>query len=131
MIVIIGLIALIAAAVVAVAGVMTNSGADHLVGDKFGIFGQHISNTASTGQLFLYGIIVGVVGMLGLSMLLGVFNSRLASRSSRRELKGSQRETDNLRAERDRFSQELELERAKHLRAVAPSTSDPNRTIIE
>ena len=126
MIVIIGFLVLIVAAAVAVAGVATNGGDTHSVGDSFGIFGQHMSGL-STGQLFLFGIGVGVVGMLGLSMLLGVFSRRLASRGSRRELTGSRRETTAARAERDRLSLQLEDERADHGRADRPTgQADPS-----
>lgn len=121
MIVIIGLLVLIAAALVAVAGVATNTGSAHPLGDNFVILGQHL-NGLSTGQLFLYGIVVGVVGMLGLSMLLGAFSRRLASRESRRELKGSRRETTVLRLDRDRLTQQLDDERSERLRA---DTSSP------
>src|SRR6202795_3711026 len=103
MIAIIGLLVLIAAAVVAVAGVGTNLGSAHPLSDNFAIFGQHL-NGLSTGQLFLCGIVVGVVAMLGLSLLLGPFTRHMASRGSRRELKGSQRETTDLREDRDRLA---------------------------
>jgi hypothetical protein len=46
--------------------------------------------------------------MLGLAMLFGTFNRRLASRGSRRELKGSRREGAALRLDRDRLTQELD-----------------------
>src|ERR1017187_9953274 len=65
--VIIGLIILAAAVVAAVAGVFGNTGAAHALG-KFAVFGHHV--TGSTGTLFLCGIVVGVVGMIGLSLLL-------------------------------------------------------------
>jgi len=67
MIVIIGLLVLIAAVVVAVLGVANNSGGAHSLGDGFALFGHHL-NGLSTGQLFLGGIVVGVVAMLGLSL---------------------------------------------------------------
>jgi hypothetical protein len=121
MIVIIGLLVLIAAAALAVAGVATNSGSAHPLGDTFVVFGQHL-NGLSTGQLFLYGIVVGIVGMLGLSMLLGAFNRRLASRGSRRELKESRRETAVLRDDRDRLVQRLDDEHTE-----SPS-ADPGGT---
>lgn len=127
MIVVIGLLVLIVAAVVAVIGVATNSGSAHLLGGDFGIFGQHPSG-ASTGELFLYGIVIGVVGMLGLSMLLGAFTRRLASRGSRRELKASRRETEILRGDRDRLTQQLGDERDQHLRAENEQTPPPNAT---
>jgi hypothetical protein len=106
MIIIFGLILVIAAAGVATAGVATNSGSTHLSGDSFAILGLSRADL-STGQLFAFGIIVGVVGMLGLAMLFGTFNRRLASRGSRRELKGSQSEGAALRLDRDRLTQEL------------------------
>jgi uncharacterized membrane protein len=120
MIVIIGLIALIAAATVAVAGVVTNSGSSHALGDNFGVFGQHL-NSASTGQLFLYGAVVGVVGMLGLTLLWGAFTRRLASGGMRRELKSTKRESEILRQDRDRLNKELDIERNKHVAATSRS----------
>jgi uncharacterized membrane protein len=107
MIVIVGLIVLIAAAVVALAGVAANSGSAHPLGGDFAILGQHM-NGLSTGQLFLWGIVVGVVGMLGLSLMVRPLTRRLASRGSRRELKGSRRETAVLVLERDRLAQQLD-----------------------
>ncbi len=127
MIVIVGLLILIVAIVVAVAGVATNSGGSHAVGDSFGIFGQHMSSL-STGQLFLFGIGVGVVGMLGLSMLMGVFSRRLASRGSRRELMGSRRETTAVREDRDRLSQQLDDERTDRGRVDPSSGQDVQPT---
>lgn len=114
MIVIIGLIVLIAAVVVAVAGVATNSGSSHPLGDNFEIFGQHLTS-ASTGQLFLSGIVIGIVGMLGLNMLLGAFSRRLASGGMRRQLKATQRESEILRVDRDRLTKQLDEERAAKL----------------
>lgn len=128
MIVIIGLLVLIAAAVVAVAGVASNSGSAHPLGDSFVIFGQHLSGV-SIGQLFAFGIVVGVVGMLGLSMLLGAFTRRLASRGSRRELKTSRRETTDLRLDRDRLTQQLDDERNERL-AESPHTV-PTTSAVE
>jgi hypothetical protein len=107
MIVIIGLLVLIAAAVVAVAAVATNSGSAHPLGDNFVVFGHHVTGL-STGQLFLCGLVVGVVGMLGLSLLVRPVTRRFASRGSRRELKESRRETEALRVDRDRLTQQLD-----------------------
>ena len=118
MIVILGLLVLVAAVCVAVAGVLGNSGPAH-PGDSFALFGQHLG-TFSTGQLFLYGIVVGAVAMLGLSMLLGVFTRRLASHGARKQLKGSQQETTDVRADRDRLAQQLQDEQNERVPA-APS----------
>ena len=122
MIVIVGLIVVIATAVVAIAGVAANSGGAHQSGESFVILGRHLDGL-STGQLFLYGIVVGVVGMLGLSMLLGAFTRGLASREARRELKGSRGETTVARRDRDRLTRQLDAEHADRLRSSTSNTA--------
>ena len=112
MIVIIGFLVLVVAAVAAVTGVAANRGIAHPVGGNFVVFGQHLDGM-STGQLFLYGIMVGAVGMLGLSILLGAFTRRAASRGSRRELRGSRDESTALRLDRDRLTRQLDDEHAE------------------
>jgi hypothetical protein len=64
MLVIVGLIALLAAAIV---GVPSSAGAGHPLTD-FSVHGYHL--TGSTGTLFLFGIAVGAVASLGLCLLL-------------------------------------------------------------
>jgi H+/gluconate symporter-like permease len=118
MIILIGLIVLIVAAILAVAGVGTNMNSGHPLSSDFAIFGQHL-NSASTGQLFLYGIIVGIFAALGLGILYGAFLRRLSSRRLRRELKDSRGETTALRAEHDRLTKQLEEERIARLKADA------------
>lgn len=91
MIVLIGLVILVAAVVLGVAGVLTNGGGRPLT-DQFAVFGYHV--TGSTGVLFLYGIVVGAVGVLGLSLLLaGARRTARRGRLARRELKQSRLET--------------------------------------
>src|ERR1035441_11021110 len=68
MIIIIGLVILIAAVVAGVAGVLSNSGSGHPLTHHFAVLGYHV--TGSTGTLFLYGIVVGALALLGLSLLL-------------------------------------------------------------
>ena len=63
MIIIIGLVILIAAVIAGVAGVLANSGSSHALTHGFAVFGYHV--TGSTGTLFLYGIVVGVIGLFG------------------------------------------------------------------
>jgi hypothetical protein len=122
MIAILGLIILIAAVLMAVSGVTANLGDAHSLGGSFAVLGQDLNNL-STGQLFLFGIAVGAVGMLGLSMLLGTFNRRMTSRGARRELKGSQRETTTMRQDRDRLSRQLDDEHSQRRRTDSPETS--------
>ncbi len=110
--VIVGLLILLVAIGVGLSGVWANSGSEHLLGQDFSVLGLQLSGL-TTGQLFLYGIIIGVVGMLGLSLLLGVFNRRLASRRSRRALKGSQKESQALRT----VTQQLDDEHTEQARA--------------
>ena len=63
-----GLLLLVAAAIVTLVGVLTNSGGAHALNSDFSLFGYHFHGSA--GQLLLIGVIVGAVGMLGLNMLL-------------------------------------------------------------
>ena len=65
MLVIVGLIVLLVAAIVAIVGVPSNAVAAHPLTD-YSVFGYHL--TGSTGTLFLFGIAVGAVASLGLIM---------------------------------------------------------------
>ena len=99
MIIILGLVILVAALVVAVAGVLSNDGSAHAVA-HFSVLDYHL--TGSAGALFLAGIVVGAVGLLGLSVLLA--GARRASRrgsAARRGLRQSRRETAAASQERD------------------------------
>ncbi|MFE7190475.1 hypothetical protein [Kitasatospora sp. NPDC057541] len=103
MIILLGLIILVAAAVVAVAGILGNTGSGHGLTDTFTVFGHHM--TGSTGTLFLYGIVVGAVGMLGLGLLLvgarRAANTRRGLRHSRKETATASRRRDELVEQRD------------------------------
>jgi hypothetical protein len=118
MIVVLGLLVLAVAATISIVAVASNGGGGHPLGGDFTVAGLHLSGL-STGQLFLYGVVVGTIGMLGLSMLLGTFSQRMASRSSRRRLKGSQLEAEALRVDHERLSQQLDDERAGNRQAIA------------
>lgn len=85
MILILGLIILIAAVIVAVAGIVTNGGSAHQLTNGFSAFGYHV--TGSTGTLFLYGIVVGALAMFGLSLIV-----TSVRRTSRRDLRQPGRE---------------------------------------
>jgi hypothetical protein len=100
MIIVIGLIILVVAAVAGIASVLGNAGHGHALTSGFSMLGYHV--TGSTGTLFLYGIVVGAVAMLGLALLLG--GARRSSRrgiAARRSLRQSRRETTAVSQDRD------------------------------
>jgi hypothetical protein len=99
MIIILGLVILVAAVIAGVAGVLANGGHAHAV-THFAVFGYHV--TGSTGTLFLYGIVIGVLGMFGLSLLLaGARRTSRRGRDARRGLAQSRRETAAVSQHRD------------------------------
>ena len=100
MVLFVGLIILVAALIVGVAGVLTNGGGAHALTAGFSVFGYHV--TGSTGALFLYGIVVGALAVFGLSLLLGAARrSSRRGRAARRGLKHSRRETAAVSRDRD------------------------------
>ena len=68
MLVIVGLIILLVAAIVSIVGALSNTGTAHPLTENLSVFGYHV--TGSTGSLFLFGIVVSAVALLGLSVLL-------------------------------------------------------------
>src|SRR5271156_2408785 len=109
--IIIGLVILIAAVVAGVAGVLANSGSAHPLTHHFAVFGYHV--TGSTGTLFLYGIVVGALGLLGLSLLLaGARRTSRRGRQARRGLVQSRRETATVTQDRDDLLDQRETARA-------------------
>ena len=100
MIVIVGLVLLIAAVVVGVAGVLGNTGSAHALAHGFTVFGYHV--TGSTGRLFLYGIVVGAIAVLGVVLVLaGARRTSRRGRAARSELRQSRRETAAVSKDRD------------------------------
>ena len=100
MIVIVGLVVLLVAVIVGFTGVLTNAGAAHPLTENFSVFGYHV--TGSTGTLFLFGIVVGAVAMLGLSVCWPVPGApRAAAATPDTNSTRSQRETAFLNQERD------------------------------
>src|SRR5580692_4544862 len=96
MIIILGLIILVAAIIVGVAGVFGNGGT-HGLTHGFSVLGYHVTGS---GTVFLYGIAVGVVALFGLLLLLaGVRRTSRRGRAARRGLRQSQRETAESREE--------------------------------
>jgi hypothetical protein len=111
MILVVGLIILVAAVIVGVAGVLGNGGSDHGLTHGFAVFGYHV--TGSTGTLFLGGIVVGVIGLFGLILLLGgARRTARRGRAGRRRLQQSRRETAIVSQERDDLIDQREAARA-------------------
>ncbi|WP_194852754.1 hypothetical protein [Nocardia sp. SYP-A9097] len=99
-IVIIGLVVLVAAVMVGLAGVLANGGVNHVLTDNFAVFGYHV--TGSTGLLFLYGTVVGAAGLAGMSLLLaGARRTARLGRTARSELEQSRHETAAVSRDRD------------------------------
>jgi hypothetical protein len=100
MIVIIGLVVLLVAVIVGFLGVLNNAGAAHPLSENFSVLGYHV--TGSTGTLFLFGMVIGALAMLGMSVLLaGAKRTASRGRDARRELKRSQREVEFVNRDRD------------------------------
>jgi len=111
MIIVIGLVIVVAAVVTGVGGILSNRGSAHALGHPFAVFGYHVNG--STGRLFLYGIVLGALAMLGLGMLLA--GARRTSRrggEARRGLAKSRRETAAVSQERDELVVERDTARA-------------------
>jgi Sec-independent protein translocase protein TatA len=119
MIVIIGLVILVAAVIVGVGGVLGNGGSGHALDHGFSLFGYHV--TGSTGTLFLYGIVVGAIALLGLSLLLtGARRTSRRGRAARQGLKQSRRETAAVSRDRDQMIDQRDAARAN---AATPDTA--------
>jgi hypothetical protein len=120
--IILGLVVLVAAVVVGVAGVLGNHGIGHALVHPFSVFGYHV--TGSEGRLFLYGIVIGAVGMAGLSLLLAA--ARRTSRrgsDARRGLRQSRQETAAVSRDRDDLLDQRETARANA--ASVPADGEP------
>ena len=133
MIIVLGLVVLVAAVVVGVAGVLGNRGIGHELVHSFSVLGYHV--TGSEGRLFLYGMVVGAVGVAALCLLL-VAARRTSRRGSdaRRGLRQSRRETADVSRDRDDLLDQRETARAYTAsapdsapRSYSPSGSDDSR----
>ncbi|THA73708.1 hypothetical protein E6U81_38915 [Streptomyces sp. A0592] len=125
---ILGLIILIAAVVVGLAGIFGNTGAGHELGagGDFSIFGYHA--TGSTGSLFLTGIIVGAAALLGLALvMIGARRAARRSAQSRRGLRASRREAAVVDRERDEPIRQGDDARAESSAPVADAPRDRGR----
>jgi hypothetical protein len=108
MIVIVGLVVLLFAVIAGLLGVLNNAGPAHPLSENFSVLGYHV--TGSTGTLFLFGIVIGALAMLGMSVLVaGAHRTAGRGRDARRERQRSQRERSQREAEfanRDRDFQQ-------------------------
>jgi uncharacterized membrane protein YciS (DUF1049 family) len=124
MIIILGLVILLAAVIVGLAGIFTNSGSTHVLTHDFAVFGYHV--TGSTGTLFLYGIVVGAIGLLGLGLLLaGARRASRRGRVARRGLKQSRRETASASQARDALIDERDTARANAANQAGDGPNEP------
>lgn len=130
MIVIVGLIILLVAMIVAITGVLANAGPAHPLTGNFSVLGYHV--TGSTGTLFVFGIVIGALAMLGLSVLLaGARRTAGRGRDARVELRHSQRESAFLNRDRDLLLEQQRSGRdAGAAVASAEPTTHPNRVPI-
>ncbi|MGV9414015.1 hypothetical protein ACWDOP_29290 [Nocardia sp. NPDC003693] len=95
---IIGLIALLGAVAIGVAGIQANSGENHMLPNGFTVFDHAYGGSA--GLLFAYGILIGAVGTCGLIMMLaGLWTTSRRGAVARRELRQSRREMAAARTE--------------------------------
>ena len=99
-----GLLLFLAAAVVGVVGTAANQGANSMLASNFTLFGWPVPMSA--GWVFFWGIITGLVGMLGLSLM---YRAASRAKAHRRELRHTRREAEGLRK---REAQRTEAERS-------------------
>lgn len=112
MIIVLGLLILAAAAVAGVAGFFTNNGAPNALDGSFSLFGYHV--TGSTGTLFVFGLAVGAIAMLGLSLLLaGARRTSRRGRDARHALQHSQHENAAATEYRDDLVHQRDSARAE------------------
>jgi hypothetical protein len=124
MIIILGLVILVAALIVGVAGVLGNGGSAHAV-SHFSVLGYHL--TGSAGTLFLSGIVVGAAGLLGLSLLLaGARRTSRRGSAARRGLQQSRRETAAASRERDDLINQRDTARASTANQKGNGTAAPD-----
>ena len=111
-----GLVLLVIAAVVALVGIFSNLGNSHHLGRTVDLLGYHLHGSA--GKLLLVGVIIGAVGMLGLNMLLaGIGRGFKRSINQRKERRLERHQARNVAQDRDHLAAELEREHAARLQA--------------
>ncbi|ELP67203.1 hypothetical protein ACKI1I_37195 [Streptomyces turgidiscabies] len=129
--IILGLVILVAAVVIGVAGVVSNSGGAHDLTGGFSVFGVDV--TGSTGTLFLCGIVVGAAGLLGLSLLLaGASRGSRRGGTGRHGVRRSRRATAVPENERDALIEDRDSARSPGERSarMEPEDEDPGGTAV-
>jgi hypothetical protein len=96
---------------VAVVGVLTSTAGPDTVPGDVTLLGVH-AHLLPGGNLFLFGIEVGIVGMVGLRLVHGDVGRRLSARRLGRQRTDLMHETSVVTLDRDRLARELLEERA-------------------
>ncbi|MGW0230858.1 hypothetical protein ACWDWO_21305 [Actinopolymorpha singaporensis] len=117
---VLGLILLVAAAVVGVVGVTANQSAGSMLTSNFTLFGWPVPMSA--GWLFFWGIVTGLVGMLGIALMV---RAARRARHRRREFRHTQREAQELR------EREAQRAKAEGAGSAAPSNVPEQREQAE
>lgn len=112
--ILIGVLLLVAAAVVGAVGVTTNLQTSDALATSFNIFGVHVAGPS--GWLFLYGIVVGGVGMFAIGIL---YEDLFHRYESWRELRQTRREAEDLREQNDLLAERLDVEHAENAAGMA------------
>jgi hypothetical protein len=118
--IVLGVLLLAVAGAVAVNGIVANSGGSHQLTSDFTVFGYALEGSA--GRIFFYGIVIGVLGVLGLALLgKGMSRGMRSKVATRRELRRTRQENEALLKQREQLATELDSERART--AADPSLS--------
>ncbi|WP_052434243.1 hypothetical protein [Streptacidiphilus melanogenes] len=118
--ILVGLVILMAAVAVGVAGAVSNTGSAHGLGGGFSVFGYQL--TGSGSKLFLFGIVVGALAVLGLGMLVaGARRRSRLGRLARADVRESRKQAAVALRERDRVAEQHKeaKEQAAQARAEA------------
>ncbi|HEU5355885.1 MAG TPA: hypothetical protein VFU65_15540 [Actinocrinis sp.] len=121
---VVGLLLLAAAVAVGAAGVAANTGTEHQLSNGFTLFGYHLHGSA--GRLYLAGMVIGAVAMLGFMM---VADGLRRDAALRRELGRFRRDARaRRRAEADTAGKTAPVPVATAPAIAAPSNTAPSNT---